>query len=137
VPALPSCLIEPIWEQLAALLPARRDRHPLGCHRPRISDRMVFELLINVRHGAGYRRHAGRRCSATTLRRRRDEWIAVGIMNRLEGAAREGYNRLIGLDLSDVAVDGCLPRPRAEAKSPAQIQRTQANSGSSAPPWSS
>jgi hypothetical protein len=48
VPALPSCLIEPIWEQFAALLPARHDKHPLGCHRPRISDRMVFELLINV-----------------------------------------------------------------------------------------
>ena len=47
MPALPSCLIEPIWEQFAALLPERRDRHPLGCHRPRIGDRMVFELLIN------------------------------------------------------------------------------------------
>jgi hypothetical protein len=45
VPALPSCLIEPIWEQFAALLPERRDRHPLGCHRPRICDRTVFELL--------------------------------------------------------------------------------------------
>jgi len=77
VPALPSSLIEPIWEQVAALLPERRDRHPLGCHRPRICDRTVFELLINVLvFGAGYRRHADRRCSATTLRRRRDEWIA-------------------------------------------------------------
>ena len=43
MPALPSCLIEPIWEQFAALLPERHDRHPLGCHRPRISDRMAFE----------------------------------------------------------------------------------------------
>jgi hypothetical protein len=71
VPALPSCLIEPIWEQFAALLPERRDHHPLGCHRPRISDRMVFELLINVVvFGAGYRRQGDRRCSATTFRRR-------------------------------------------------------------------
>jgi transposase len=111
VPALPSCLIEPIWEQFAALLPERRDQHPLGCHRPRICDRMVFELLINVLvFGAGYRRHADRRCSATTLRRRRDEWIAAGVMGRLEAAAREGYDHLIGLELSDVAVDGCLTK---------------------------
>ena len=95
MPALPSSLIEPIWEQVAALLPERRDRHPLGCHRPRICDRTVFELLINVLvFGAGYRRHADRRCSATTLRRRRDEWIAAGVMGRLEAAAREGYDRL-------------------------------------------
>ena len=93
MPALPSSLIEPIWEQVAALLPERRDRHPLGCHRPRIGDRMVFELLISVLvFGAGYRRHGDRRCSATTLRRRRDEWIAAGVMGRLEAAAREGYD---------------------------------------------
>ena len=48
MPALPSCLIEPIWEQFAALLPEHHDGHPLGCHRPRVSDRMVFEMLINV-----------------------------------------------------------------------------------------
>ena len=79
MPALPSCLIEPIWEQFAALLPERHDRHPLGCHRPRIGDRMVFELLVNVLvFGSLYRRHGDRRCSATTLRRRRDEWIDAG-----------------------------------------------------------
>src|ERR1035437_3837160 len=31
-------------------------------------------------------------------------------MGRLEAAAREGYDRLIGLELSDVAVDGCLTK---------------------------
>jgi transposase len=107
VPALPSCLIEPIWEQFSALLPQRHDRHPPGCHRPRIGDRMVFELLVNVLvFGSGYRRHGDRCCSATTLRRRRDEWISAGVMGRLEAAAREGYDPLIGLELSDVAVDG-------------------------------
>ena len=35
-----------------------------------------------------------------------DEWIAAGIMGRLEGAARDGYDRMIGLELSDVSVDG-------------------------------
>jgi hypothetical protein len=83
----------------------------LGCHRPRIGDRIVFEMLINVLvFGSGYRRHGDRRCSATTLRRRRDECIEAGIMDRLEAAAREGYDRLIGLELADVAVDGCLTK---------------------------
>jgi len=31
-------------------------------------------------------------------------------MDRLEAAAREGYDRLIGLELPDVAVDGCLTK---------------------------
>ena len=99
MPALPSCLIEPIWEQFSALLPERHDRHPLGCHRPRIGDRMVFELLVNVLvFGSGYRRHGDRRCSATTLRRRRDEWIGAGVIGRLEAphvratTASSGWN---------------------------------------------
>jgi transposase len=108
MPALPSCLTEPIWEQIQALLPDRHDDHPLGCHRPRISDRVVFDLLVNALvFGAGYRRIADLRCSATTLRRRRDEWIAAGVMDRLEQLARDGYDKLIGLELDDVAADGC------------------------------
>jgi hypothetical protein len=47
VPALPPYLIEPIlWQQFAALLPEREVNHPLGCHRPRIPDRVIFEKLI-------------------------------------------------------------------------------------------
>ncbi len=111
MPALPSCLTDPIWEQVQVLIPELEDHHPLGCHRPRIPDRVVFDLLINALvFGAGYRRIADERCSATTLRRRRDEWIAAGVMDRLEVAARDGYDRLIGLGLEDVAVDGCLTK---------------------------
>ena len=39
---------------------------------------------------------------ATTLRRRRDEWIEIGVMEALEKLAREAYDRAIGLDLFDV-----------------------------------
>jgi transposase len=51
VPALPSWLIEPLWDQFAALLPARETfvcTHPWGCHRRRIADRVVFDKLIQV-----------------------------------------------------------------------------------------
>lgn len=111
MPALPSSLLEPIWQQLQPLLPVRVDCHPLGCHRPRIADRVVFELLINsLVFGAGYRRIADLRCSATTLRRRRDEWIEAGVIRQLEREARAAYDRMIGLQLQDVAVDGCLTK---------------------------
>jgi len=48
MPALQPYIIEPIWEQFCALLPERKTNHPLGCHRPRIPDRVVFEKLIEV-----------------------------------------------------------------------------------------
>lgn len=109
MPALPSCLIEPVWDQFVTLLPVREDRHPLGCHRPRIPDRVVFDKLIEVLvFGAAYARIADTTCSATTVRRRRDEWIAAGIMDTLHELALNAYDRMIGLALTDVAIDGCM-----------------------------
>jgi transposase len=111
VPALPPYLIEPIWQQFAALLPEREVNHPLGCHRPRIPDRVVFEKLVEVLvFGCAYHRIADELCSATTLRDRRDEWIKIGAMASLREIVLESYDRYIGLELSDVAVDCCITK---------------------------
>jgi transposase len=111
VPALEPYLIEPIWEQFRALLPERNVHHPLGCHRPRVPDRVVFEKLVAVLvFGCAYWRIAERGCSATTIRRRRDEWLEAGLMDTLEEIALESYDRMIGLELSDVSVDGCITK---------------------------
>ncbi len=112
MPALPTYLINPIWEQFAALLPDRQiDHHPLGCHRPRVPDRVVFEKLVQVLvFGCAYWRIADDSCSATTLRRRRDEWIDFGVMDTLQEMVLKAYDRVIGLELSDVAVDCCITK---------------------------
>jgi transposase len=111
MPALPPYIVEPIWEQFCALLPERKTDHPLGCHRPRIPDRAVFEKLVQVLvFGCAYWRIADSSCSATTLRRRRDEWIDCGVMKSLQELALEAYDRVIGLQLGDVVVDGCITK---------------------------
>ncbi|MBA3473289.1 MAG: IS5 family transposase [Rubrobacter sp.] len=111
MPALPPYIIEPIWEQFRALLPKREVNHPLGCHRWRIPDRVIFGKLVQILvFGCAYRRIADEECSATTLRDRRDEWIACGAMETLRGIALEAYDRFIGLELADVAVDGCITK---------------------------
>ncbi|MDQ3226567.1 MAG: IS5 family transposase [Chloroflexota bacterium] len=111
MPAVPSSIIEPIWDQFAALLPAREAPHPLGCHRRRIPDRVVFDKLVQVLvFGCAYARIADATCSATTLRRRRDEWIAAGVIDALQALALAAYDRMIGLALDDVAVDCCITK---------------------------
>jgi Transposase DDE domain len=111
VPALEPYLIEPIFEQFSALLPARQTTHPLGCHRARIPDRVVFEKLVQVLvFGCAYERIADCSCSATTLRDRRDEWIELGVMDALRELALEAYDRFVGLELPDVAVDCCITK---------------------------
>jgi len=111
VPALEPYLIEPIWQQFSALLPEHETDHPLGCHRLRVPERVVFEKLVQVLvFGCAYHRIADASCSESTLRRRRDEWIELGVMDRLRHICLEAYDRLIGLELSGVAVDGCITK---------------------------
>lgn len=83
--AVPSSIIEPVWDQFAALIPPVLDHHPWDCHRPRVEDRVVFDRLIQVLVlGAAYEKIADSAYPATTIRRRRDEWIAAGIFTALE-----------------------------------------------------
>jgi transposase len=111
VPAVPSCILDPLREQFLALLPPHVQTHPLGCHRPRIDDRIVFDKLVEVLvYGAGYERIADATCSATTMRRRRDEWIRLGVWERLRLACVDAYETMIGLDLAHLAVDGCTTK---------------------------
>jgi transposase len=110
-PAVPACILEPLWDQFQALLPHRQVDHPLGCHRRRIPDRLIFERLIQVLvFGCGYRCIADSDCSATTLRRRRDEWITLGLAGRLHRLTLAAYDRLHGLELADLAADGCITK---------------------------
>jgi transposase len=72
---------------------------------------VVFEKLVQVLvFGCAYERIAEEGCSATTLRRRRDEWIEAGVMAELWELALEAYDKLIGLQLSDIAVDCCITK---------------------------
>ena len=109
--SVPPYIIEPIWQQFFALLPSRQTKHPLGCHRPRIPDRVVFEKLVQVLvFGCAYWRIADEECSATTLRRRRDEWIEAGAMDALEQMVKQTYDRTISLELSEIAVECCITK---------------------------
>lgn len=115
VPVVPSCLLEPAWAEFSALLAERRGEqpefdpaHPLGCHRRRIPDRVVFEHVVSALvHGSGCERIATPGCSDRTIRRRLAQWAALGLGEALHTAALRAYDQVIGLQLGDVAVDSC------------------------------
>jgi hypothetical protein len=114
VPVLPVSVIEPIWDQFAVLLPAHpavSPTHPLGCHRRRVPDRVVFDHVIAALvHGSGYERIAAPGCSDRTIRRRLHAWADAGLMQELQTLVLAQYDRMIGLELDDLAVDGCITK---------------------------
>src|SRR5918912_3530160 len=116
MPLLPASLIEPLWVEFAALIgadarPEFAPSHPWGCHRRRVPDRVVFDhVLAALVHGSGYERIASPGCSDRTIRRRVRQWAAAGLTEQVHTLVLAAYERMIGLDLEDLAVDGCITK---------------------------
>ena len=119
VPLVPSSIIEPLWVEFAALIgaddqPEVDPAHPMGCHRHRIADRVVFDCVVAALvHGSGYERVAVRAsacCSDRIIRRRLHEWAGLGGTRKVLKASLEAYDRVLGLELEDLAVDAAITR---------------------------
>jgi transposase len=109
--ALDPRVTDAVWTAVEAHLPPRPvDTHPLGCHRPRLSDRDCFQgILVRLVTGCSWDVAARlTTASETTLRNRRTEWLTAGVFDKVLTEALAAYDRIIGLDLSEVAVDGSL-----------------------------
>jgi transposase len=76
-----------------------------------VPDRVVFEhVLAALVHGSGYERISSPGCSDRTIRRRLREWADLGVAEQVHTLALQAYDRMIGLDLEDLAVDGCITK---------------------------
>ncbi len=110
--ALEREVADTLWEVIEPLLPPPPQTHPLGCHRRRVPDRLCFRgILIRLVTGASWvdiEAILDHQVSDTTLRTRRDEWIDAGVFDALKADALAAYDRVIGLELDDVALDGSL-----------------------------
>jgi transposase len=108
--ALDPEVFDAVWNAVEALVPRPLDRHPLGCHRPRVDDRVCFRgIVIRLVTGCSWTTVEALMdgvVSDTTLRARRDEWLDAGVFDTLAAEALAAYDRIIGLDFNDVAVDG-------------------------------
>ena len=127
--ALDPEVMDAMWAAGEPLLPVSGDDHPLGCHNPRIADRVCFEgILIRLVTGCSWvtaERLIAHQASDTTLRARRDEWVDAGVFDALADEALRAYDRIVGLDLSEAGVDGSIHKaPCAHMRAHARIENT-------------
>jgi Putative transposase of IS4/5 family (DUF4096)/Transposase DDE domain len=104
-------VVDAVFASIEPLLPEPA-AHPLGCHRRRVPDRLCWwGILIRLVTGASWvdiEAILEHRVSDTTLRARRDQWIAAGVFDQLRVEAITAFDHIIGLDLTEVAIDGSL-----------------------------
>ena len=110
--ALEPEIVDAVWAAVEPRVPVRVDRHPKGGHRPRISDRLCFGgILVRLVTGCSWQTAEallGRQVSDTTLRSRRDEWEAAGVFDGIAAEAIAAWDRIVGLDLAEVCIDGSV-----------------------------
>ena len=110
--ALEPEVVDAVWAAIEPLIPPPPKTHPLGCHRRRVADRLCFwGILVRLVTGCSWTTAEALleyQVSDTTLRARRNEWVGVGVFDRLRDHAICAYDKIIGLDLAEVSLDGSL-----------------------------
>jgi transposase len=102
-----------LWGKMQPLLPRHRPKkHPLGCHRPRIDDRLVMDAILFVaRTGCQWNALNGTGiCTSSTAHRRFQEWVNAGVFLEFWKHGLLEYDHLRGIDWSWVSMDGALTK---------------------------
>jgi len=121
---------EELWAKIEPLLPARRV-HPLGCHRPRVSDRAAMNAIFFVlRTGCQWNAlNATGICTSSSAHRRFSEWRKAGVFERLFEEVLVEYDDQLGIDWRWLSVDGCLTKAPLGQKNGPQPDRPGQSGG--------
>ena len=100
-----------LWERIEPLLPARPS-HPLGCHRPRVPDRVAMNaILLVLRTGMQWNAlDATGICSSSSAHRRFQEWEQAGVFAEIWRQGLLDYEAAVGIDWAWLAADGVMTK---------------------------
>jgi putative transposase len=105
-----------LWARIEPLLPVReKPVHPLGCHRPRASDRKVLNSIFYLLRTGGQWQSLdsldpARYARRSTAHTRFQEWLEDGFFARLWEASLLDYDEMQGLDFAWMALDGAMTK---------------------------
>lgn len=100
-----------LWARIEPLLPPR-PVHPLGCHRPRVSDRAALNAIFFVlRTGCQWNAlNATGLCTSSSAHRRFGEWRKAGVFERVFEDVLGEYDDKLGIDWRWLCCDGALTK---------------------------
>jgi len=114
-----------LWERIEALLPDR-PAHPLGCHNPRVPDRVAMDaILLVLRTGMQWNAlDVTGICSSSSAHRRFSEWTDAGVFEALWREGLLAYDAEHGIEWDFLSMDGAITKAPLGGKTPAPISLT-------------
>jgi transposase len=101
-----------LWHEIESLIPKTKDKHPLGCHRPRVDNRDAMNGIFfvlktgcqwNALNDTGI-------CSSSSAHRRFQEWTQAKIFKKIWKRCLDKYDVLKGIDWSFCSTDGAMTK---------------------------
>ena len=101
-----------MWSEIEPLIPKVKDKHPLGCHRPRVTDRSAMNAIFFVlKTGSQWNSlNETKICSSSSAQRRFQEWVESRLFEKLWDNVLQKYDELKGLDFSFCSADGAITK---------------------------
>jgi putative transposase len=98
-----------LWARVESLLP-EPPAHPLGCHRPRVSDRDAMDaILLVLRTGMQWNALNGSGvCSSSAAHRRFQEWVDADVFHEIWRQGLLEYDQVVGIDWEWLAADAAM-----------------------------
>ena len=101
-----------LWKEIEAVIPKHKVKHPLGCHRPRVSDRKIMDgIFFVLKTGCQWNAlNETGICSSSSAHRRFQEWVKAGVFRKLWRRSLIRYDEMKGLDWSFLSMDGAMTK---------------------------
>ena len=112
-----------MWEEMKLIIPKPIDNHPLGCHKPRIEDRIVMNgILFILRTGIQWKGlDYTNICKHSVAHDRFQEWTKAGVFEEFWRRGLLMYDEIKGIGWKWISLDGAM------TKSPLGGEKTGAN----------
>ena len=104
-------MADALWQQMEPLLPLPK-QHPLGCHRPRVSNRAAIDVILLVRR-TGMQWNALDRtgiCSCPAAYRRFRDWVDAGVFEAFWRCGLLECEKLQCIDWKWLALDDSMAK---------------------------
>ena len=112
-----------MWEEMKLIIPKPIDNHPLGCHKPRIKDRIVMNgILFILRTGIQWKGlDYTNICKHSVAHDRFQEWTEAKVFEEFWRRGLLMYDEIKGIGWKWISLDGAM------TKSPLGGEKTGAN----------
>ncbi len=101
-----------MWEEMKLIIPKPVDNHPLGCHNPRIDDRIIMDGILYLLRTGGQWSSLDKTniCKHSAAHDRFQEWVEAGVFEEFWRRGLLMYDETKKINWNWLSMDGAMTK---------------------------